>query len=73
MMETVASSETSVSVYQAARRQFPEGLLFTSAAVRTLNNSFLGSSYKENREGRVGVPVRTGRYLGRGDHYCVAF
>jgi hypothetical protein len=46
-------------VYQATRRQFPEGLLFTSAAVRTLNVSFLGNGYKEKREGRVGVPVRT--------------
>jgi len=57
MMETVASSETSVSVYQATRRQFPEGLVFTAAAVRTLNLSFLGNRYKEKRE-RVGLVFR---------------
>jgi hypothetical protein len=34
-METVASSETLVSVYQATRRHIPEGQLFTPAAVRT--------------------------------------
>jgi hypothetical protein len=58
MMETVASFETLVSVYQATRRQIPEDLLFTSAAVRTLNVAFLRRGHKKNREGQVGV-----RYL----------
>ena len=63
IMETVASFETLVSVYQATRRHIPEGLLFTSAAIRTLNLAFLRSRHKERREGRVGVPVLTGHYF----------
>jgi hypothetical protein len=61
MMETVASSETLVLVYQTTRRHIPEGLMFTSAAVRTSDLAFLRSRYKEKREGQVCVPVLTGR------------
>ena len=41
----------------------PEGLLFTPAAVRTLNLAFLSSRYKEKREGQLGAPVLTGHYF----------
>jgi hypothetical protein len=63
VMETVASFETLVSVYQATRRHIPEDLLFTSAAVRTLNVSFLRSRHKKKREGRVGVQYLRGIIL----------
>ena len=61
MMMIVASSETLVLVYQDTRRHIPEGLLFTSAAVRASNLAFLRSRHKEKREGQVCVPVLTGR------------
>jgi hypothetical protein len=63
MTETVASSETLVSVYQATRRHIPEGQLFTPAAVRTSNLAFIRSRYKEEREGQVGVITGTYRAL----------
>ena len=71
MMKAVASSETSVSVYQAIRYHIPEGLLFTFAALRTLNLAFLRSRDKEKRkEEQVAhpmqssaAPVLTGHYF----------